>query len=173
MTGGTFPAKLLKSSPFILIFKDLQQVSQGHPSFPMKAGVDLTLAPLSAQGDPPSVVDMWRPATVGPSCRLQNYQSFLQRSKFHWLGHSNASVLPRVFPSCFSFYLVHLTQTCSCTPSYPPKALHLLPTSLSFLEKSGCAKTKKKKCLGEKTGTVQEPSLYVPGRKHEFKKRAK
>lgn len=56
--GGTLPTELLKSSPFVLIFKGLQQVTQGHPDFLMKAGVDLTLAPLSAQRDPPSVVDM-------------------------------------------------------------------------------------------------------------------
>lgn len=33
---------LLKSSPFILAFKALHQVTQSPPSFPMKAVVDLT-----------------------------------------------------------------------------------------------------------------------------------
>lgn len=138
--GGALPTKLLKSSPFVLIFKGLQQVTQGHPYFLMKAGVDLTLAPLSAQRDPPSVVDMQSLSQA--FYRLQNYQSFPKRSKFHWLGHSNASVLPWVFSLYFSFYLAHLTQTCSCTPSCPPKALHLLLASLPFWGKSGCAKRK-------------------------------
>lgn len=92
---GTLQTKLLlKSSPFILTFKALHQVTQGCPSFLMKAGVDLTSALLSACGDPLSAAVMQRPATAGLFCRLQNHQSFSKRRKFHWLGYSNASALP-------------------------------------------------------------------------------
>lgn len=74
---------------------------------------------------------------------------------------------------CFSFYLARLTQTFSCTPSYPPKALHLLPTSLSFLGKQGYAKRKKKSAWGKRLEQYKNlPFLCLGENMKSTKKRA-
>lgn len=170
--GGTLPTKLLKSCPFVLIFKGLQQVTQGHPYFLMKAGVDLTLAPLSAQRDPPSVVDVqslsrWGFSTGSKTTRLPQKKQI--------------SLVRTLKCQCFAMSLLTIFQlllSASYTDLWlyaklPPEGFASPPHLPPFLREIRMCKEEEKKVLGGEDWTVQEPSLSVPGRKHEFKKRAK
>lgn len=85
---GTLHTKLvLKPSPSILTFKALHQVTQGHPSFLMKAGADLIL----------DLVCPWTSSINSSHAKACYGRIFLQALKSPKLSQKNQIPLVRMF----------------------------------------------------------------------------